>query len=124
MGRLMMALTFSLCFQQVKPAVIIDKKLIIINRREAKMIIKGSSVLRNNYPEISRLAKDSQEPIYITNNGEGEGVYMSLDAFEKREEMLNMRARILQTEEERLSGAETSSVFEAREALRKRLNGE
>lgn len=88
------------------------------------MIIKGSSVLRNNYPETSRLAKDSQEPIYITNNGEGEGVYMSLDAFEKREEMLNMRARILQTEEERLSGAETSSVFEAREALRKRLNGE
>ena len=88
------------------------------------MIIKGSSALRNNYSEISRLAKDSQEPIYITNNGEGEGVYMSLDAFEKREEMLNMRARILQAEEERLFGAETISVFEAREALRKRLNGE
>ena len=38
---------------------------------------------------------------------------------EKREQLLNLRARILQAEEDRLRGARTMSVSEAREALRK-----
>ena len=83
------------------------------------MIIKPSSALRNNYSGISNLAKKTQEPVYITVNGEGDGVFMDMEAFEKREQLLNLRARILQAEEERLRGARTMSVSEAREALRK-----
>ena len=83
------------------------------------MIIKPSSALRNNYSGISTLAKETQEPVYITVNGEGDGVFMDMEAFEKREQLLNLRARILQAEEERLRGANTMSVSEAREALRK-----
>ena len=83
------------------------------------MIIKPSSALRNNYSGISTLAKQTQEPVYITVNGEGDGVYMDMEAFEKREQLLNLRARILQAEEERLQGARTMSISEAREALRK-----
>ena len=83
------------------------------------MIIKPSSALRNNYSGISTIAKETQEPVYITVNGEGDGVFMDMEAFEKREQLLNLRARILQAEEERLRGARTMSVAEAREALRK-----
>ena len=83
------------------------------------MIIKPSSSLRNNYSSISTLAKETQEPVYITVNGEGDGVFMDMEAFEKREQLLNLRARILQAEEDRLRGARTMSVSEAREALRK-----
>lgn len=83
------------------------------------MIIKPSSALRNNYSGISTIAKETQEPVYITVNGEGDGVFMDIEAFEKREQLLNLRARILQAEEERLRGAKTMSVAEAREALRK-----
>ncbi len=83
------------------------------------MIIKPSSALRNNYSGISTIAKETQEPVYITVNGEGDGVFMDMEAFEKREQLLNLRARILQAEEERLRGAKTMSVAEAREALRK-----
>ena len=83
------------------------------------MIIKPSSALRNNYSGISSIAKKTQEPVYITVNGEGDGVFMDMEAFEKREQLLNLRARILQAEEERLRGARTMSVSEAREALRK-----
>ena len=83
------------------------------------MIIKPSSALRNNYSGISSIAKQTQEPVYITVNGEGDGVFMDMEAFEKREQLLNLRARILQAEEERLRGARTMSVSEAREALRK-----
>ena len=36
------------------------------------MIIKPSSALRNNYSSISSIAKETQEPVYITVNGEGE----------------------------------------------------
>ncbi|MCM1233555.1 MAG: type II toxin-antitoxin system Phd/YefM family antitoxin [Ruminococcus flavefaciens] len=86
------------------------------------MIIKASAALRNDYSEISALAKTTKEPIYITKNGEGDLVLMSIDAFEKREQMLEMRARVLQAEQERLDGAKTISVQEARNNLRERLN--
>ena len=48
------------------------------------MIIKASAALRNDYASISNLAKETKEPIYITKNGEGDLVLMSIDAFEKR----------------------------------------
>ncbi len=86
------------------------------------MIIKASAALRNDYTTISNLAKETKEPIYITKNGEGDMVLMSIDAFEKREQVLELRSRVLQAEQERLSGAKTMSVSEARKALRERLN--
>lgn len=85
------------------------------------MIIKASASLRNDYATISKLAKETKEPIYITKNGEGDMVLMSIDAFEKREQILELRERVLQAEQERLNGEKTMSVSEARKALRERL---
>lgn len=84
------------------------------------MIIKASAALRNDYTSISNLAKQTNEPIYITKNGEGDGVFMNIDAFEKREQALELRAKIMQAEEERISGARTRSIEEARKELRER----
>ena len=84
------------------------------------MIIKASAALRNDYASISNLAKQTNEPIYITKNGEGDGVFMNIDAFEKREQALDLRAKIIQAEEERLTGAKTRSISEARKELRER----
>ena len=86
------------------------------------MIIKSSAALRNDYASISNMAKTTKEPIYITKNGEGDLVLMSIDAFEKREEMLNLREKVLQAEQERIDGAETLSIEQARGRLRERLN--
>lgn len=71
------------------------------------MTIKPSTVLRNEYPKISRLARETGEPIFITNRGEADGVYMSIEAYEEREKMLAHRASILMAEAERLAGAPT-----------------
>ena len=87
------------------------------------MIIKPSADLRNDYTSISNMAKETKEPIYITKNGEGDLVLMSIDAFEKREQMLQFRAKVLQAEQERIDGSETLSVSQAREGLRERING-
>lgn len=84
------------------------------------MIIKASATLRNDYATISNLAKTTNEPIYITKNGEGDMVLMSIDAFEKREQILQLRAKVLQAEQERISGERTMSVSEARKRLRER----
>ena len=68
------------------------------------MHIRPSSALRNAYPEISTLAKVTGEPIFITNKGEEDGVFMSMAAWEEREKMLAHRAAILEAEEARLRG--------------------
>lgn len=86
------------------------------------MLIKASAALRNDYASISALAKETKEPIYITKNGEGDLVLMSIEAFEKREQMLQLRARVLQAEQERIDGQPTISVSEARKRLRERAS--
>ena len=87
------------------------------------MIIKASAALRNDYASISELAKQTKEPIYITKHGEGDLVLLSIEAYEKKEQMLNLRSKVLQAEQERIDGAKTLSVSEAREKLKERLNG-
>ena len=86
------------------------------------MIIKASAALRNDYTSISNMAKETKEPIYITKNGEGDLVLMSIDAFEKREQMLQLREKVLKAEQERIDVAETLSVSQARKQLRERIN--
>ena len=47
---------------------------------------------------------------------------MDIDAFEKREQLLKLHAKVLQAELERIEGTRTMSVVEVRKSLRERLN--
>ena len=55
------------------------------------MNIRPSAAIRQNYNEISLLCKKTGEPVYLTKNGEGDLVVMDIEAFSKREKMLELR---------------------------------
>lgn len=71
------------------------------------MTIKPSTALRNEYPQISELAKVSGEPIFITNKGEADVVVLSMEAYEEREKMFRHRDLVYAAEISRLNGEPT-----------------
>ena len=82
------------------------------------MVIKPTSALCTELGEITRICKENAEPVYLTKNGEGELVIMSIDAFEKREAMLNLRAKLMEAEQQHLSGAASYKTSEVRDYIR------
>lgn len=71
------------------------------------MNIKPSTALRNEYTQISELAKELGEPIVITNKGEADLVILSVEAYEEREKMFCHRDKVYEAELARLSGMPT-----------------
>ncbi|MDR0508925.1 MAG: type II toxin-antitoxin system Phd/YefM family antitoxin [Candidatus Methanoplasma sp.] len=86
------------------------------------MLIKSSTALRTDYANISKLAHERAEPVYITKNGEGDLVVMSLEAFEMREEMYRLKSRLYVAEQQRIEGAKTRSLDDAEKMLRSIIN--
>jgi PHD/YefM family antitoxin component YafN of YafNO toxin-antitoxin module len=72
------------------------------------MIIKSSKNLCEQYLEISKLAHESGEPVYITKDGEGDLVVMSMDAFENRDKALKNKLYTLPNETIDLNGTRFS----------------
>lgn len=86
--------------------------------------IKPSTALRNEYNEISNYCKESMEPVYLTKNGEGDLVVMSIEAYTYREEILDLREKLLDAEMDRINGAKSYSIDEVSERLRKLIDGQ
>ena len=76
------------------------------------MQIISSTRIKKNYSEISDLAKNTGEPIFITSNGNGDTVLMSIEAFEEREKAFIHRDKIYAAEISRLMGEPTYTVEE------------
>lgn len=81
------------------------------------MNIRPSAAIRQNYNEISTLCKKTGEPVYLTKNGEGDLVVMDIEAFSRREKMLELREQLLSVEEDRMAGIQGVSVSQLSDDL-------
>ena len=81
------------------------------------MYIKASASIRSNYGEISKLCKESGEPVYLTENGEGDLVVMDIVAFERRTKELKLAEDLWGIRTARMNGARGYSLDEVREVL-------
>ena len=46
--------------------------------------IRPVSDLRNNFAEISKIVHETSEPVFLTKNGYGDMVVMSIEAYERK----------------------------------------
>ena len=69
-------------------------------------MIRPVSDLRNNFAEISKLVHETEQPLFLTKNGYGDMVVMSMEAFEK----LNFESEIYYKLEEAEKEAELKEL--------------
>ncbi len=82
------------------------------------MNIKPSAAIRKNYNQISDLCRRTGEPVYLTKNGEGDLVVMDVESFARRESLIRLKEKLMQSELD-IHRGRTYSVEETVTAMRK-----
>jgi prevent-host-death family protein len=85
--------------------------------------IRPISDLRNNANDISEICHQTREPVFITKNGVGDMVVMSLETFERQQSLINLYAKLAEAEEEIMSDAKGEDFFEVSRKLRDMVHG-
>ena len=83
--------------------------------------IRPSSELRNKYNEISSLCKESREPVYITVNGRGDTVILSLEQFNQMQAELEL-LKMLSESEHDVANSNVAPIKNTFNDIRKKLD--
>ena len=83
-------------------------------------MILPSADLRNHYSEISKLCRENRQPVYITVNGRGDTVLMSMDDFQQMQTELEL-LRTLANAEEDVSTGRVAPIEDTFSDIRRRL---
>ncbi|OGU29681.1 MAG: prevent-host-death protein [Ignavibacteria bacterium GWA2_55_11] len=84
-------------------------------------LIKPISDLRNKAKEISNLAHKVDEPIFITRNGEGDMVVMSMAQYSKLQLKLDLFSKLAVAQGQRAAGDKGRPLAQVMKDLRKRI---
>ena len=84
-------------------------------------LIKPISDLRNKANKISELAHKSDEPIFITKNGEGDLVVMSMAQYGKLQLKLELFSKLAAAQAERAKGDKGRPLAQVMKDIRKRI---
>ena len=85
--------------------------------------IRPISDLRNNSNEISEFCRTTREPVFITKNGVGDMVVMSIEMYEQQQSQLDLYSKLAESEAESAAGPEGVEFFEFANKLRNDSNG-
>lgn len=85
--------------------------------------IRPISDLRNNANEISDFCRATREPVFITRNGSGDMVIMSMEMYEQREAQLELYAKLAEAEVEAALGETGVDFAEFAKKLRGKVRG-
>jgi len=85
--------------------------------------IRPISDLRNNANEISEFCHSEREPVFITKNGVGDLVVMSVETYEHQQSLLELYAALAEAEADIANGDEGQDFFEVARQLRKKVHG-
>ena len=86
-------------------------------------VIRPISDLRNNSNEISEFCRSTREPVFITKNGVGDMVVLSVELYERQQAQIELYAKLAEAEAEIASGAEGVDFFEFAKKLRADVHG-
>jgi prevent-host-death family protein len=85
--------------------------------------IRPISDLRNNSNEISEFCRTTREPVFITKNGVGDMVVMSIEMYERQQAQLDFYVKLAEAEAEIAAGAKGVEFFDFAKKLRDDKDG-
>lgn len=85
--------------------------------------IRPISDLRNNANEISDFCRQTREPVYITRNGSGDMVVLSIEEYERQQALIDLYGKLAVAEQEIASGAQGEDFLTMARQLRERVRG-
>jgi prevent-host-death family protein len=86
-------------------------------------IIKPISDLRNNFNDISEICHTESEPVFITKNGQGNLVVMSMALYEKQQALIELYQKLSVAEAESKYSNNRISHKNLMKELRETING-
>ncbi len=85
--------------------------------------IRPISDLRNNANEISDFCRQTREPVYITRNGSGDMVVLSMEEYERQQALIDLYGKLAVAEQELASDAQGEDFLTVARQLRERIHG-
>ena len=78
-------------------------------------IIRPVSDLRNNFAEISKIVHEMSKPVFLTKNGYGDMVVLSMEAFQDMQFESEVYSKLLEAERE---AEHTGKRYSSKEVLK------
>ena len=85
--------------------------------------IRPISDLRSSANEISDFCRQTHEPVYITRNGTGDMVVLSMEEFERRQALIELYGKLAAAEQEIGAGAAGEDFLTLARSLREKVHG-
>ena len=86
-------------------------------------LIRPVSDLRNNFADISKTVHETSQPVFLTKNGYGNMVVMSMEAFQNMQFVSEVYTKLLEAEREAEHTQKRHSSKDVLKAIKEAIDG-